>query len=372
MLAATVPACLVVALRGPVLACPCRRTGRDHAVTTTHHRPDRVHEPVVVRLDQVPRRALAAVMLAILLWTSNFFFVRHADDVLAFSSWRMLLAIPVLGATAAAVRFRSTAEVAAPRLPLTPAIRLAVVGIGALFGISAYVNFLAVNETTLVNVGVIHALQPAVVALVAGRYLAEVVDWRLLARTGIAVAGAVLVAAASMGEGSWSLHGDLLAVVGLGLNTVWFLCGRWVRTRTDLDATSYMFAVFSAGAAVLLATIVVAGRPFTISAVTIGYAALTALMGTIGHTLVAWAHRYVPAAVSSMFLLSQPALIAVLAWVAFGESLGVLHVVGGALVLASLAAVVRHSRGEAAASAVAEAAADLPDVAELHAGDGRR
>ena len=48
---------------------------------------------------------------------------------------------------------------------------------------------------------------------------------------------------------------------------------------------------------------------------------MTALFGTVGHTIVAWAHRYVPAAVSSLFILSQPALIAILAWVAFDETL---------------------------------------------------
>lgn len=322
--------------------------------------------PSVTRLDDVPRRALGAVVVAILLWTSNFFFVRHAGDVLAFSAWRMLFAIPVLSVTAIGVRVNSSGNGHVPRAraELSAGTWAAIFLIGAVFGLSAFINFVSVNETTLVNVGVIHSLQPAVIAVVAGRFLGEIVDWRLLARTGIALAGAVLVAAASTGQGNWSLHGDALAVLGLALNCGWFLAGRWVRTRTELDATSYMFAVFSSGAAVLLVIIAVAGRPFTVDASTIVYAALTALMGTIGHTLVAWAHRYVPAAISSLFLLSQPALIAVLAWLAFGEGLSVLHVVGGALVMGSLAAVVRHSRAAEEVETVAPASADPTPIPE--------
>ena len=139
-------------------------------------------------------------------------------------------------------------------------MQIGLLGVGALFGVSALVNFVAINETTLVNVGVIHALQPAVVAALAGRYLGERIDAKLLVWVSTAIGGAVLVAAASGGVGTWSLHGDLLAVLGLALNSTWFLAGRWVRTRTTIDATTYMLVVFGTGAATLLVISTVAGR----------------------------------------------------------------------------------------------------------------
>jgi drug/metabolite transporter (DMT)-like permease len=296
-------------------------------------------------LDGVPRRALGGVTLAIVLWTSNVFFVRHADDILVFTTWRMVFAIPVLAVTAAAVRLGPTTA-PTTRVPLSRTVQIGLLGIGALFGVSALVNFVALNETTLVNVGVIHALQPAVVAALAGRYLGERVDSQLLTWVGIAIGGAVLVAAASGGVGTWSLHGDLLAVLGLALNSMWFLAGRWVRTRTDIDATRYMLVVFGTGAATLLLIATASGRPLGTDARTLYLAAMTALFGTVGHTVVAWAHRYVPAAVSSLFILSQPALIAILAWLAFDEGLSPLHVVGGAVVLLSLGRIVLSTGGD--------------------------
>ena len=297
-------------------------------------------------LDGVTRRAMGGVMAAIVLWTSNVFFVRHADDILVFTAWRMVFAIPVLGATAAAVWLRPTTSPPSVRAPLGRGVQVGLLGIGALFGVSALVNFVAINETTLVNVGVIHALQPAVVAALAGRYLGEHMDRTLLVWMTTAIGGAVLVASASGGVGTWSLHGDLLAVLGLALNSIWFLAGRWVRTRTHIDATTYMLVVFGTGAATLLVITTASGRSLGISSETLYLAAMTALFGTIGHTIVAWAHRYVPAAVSSLFILSQPALIALLAWVAFDEQLTLVHVVGGTVVLLSLARIVLVTTGD--------------------------
>jgi drug/metabolite transporter (DMT)-like permease len=302
--------------------------------------------PRPAALDAVPRRALGVVTVAIVLWTSNVFFVRRADDILVFTTWRMLLAIPVLAVTAAGLRVRSSPGTAPSRTRLSRPLQVGLLGVGALFGVSALVNFVALNETTLVNVGVIHALQPAVVAGLAGRYLGERVDRRLLLWVGVAIGGAIAVAAASSGVGTWSLHGDLLGVLGLGLNSVWFLAGRWVRTRTDIDATTYMVVVFTTGAVTLLMITAAAGRSLSIDRSTLVLAGMTALFGTIGHTLVAWAHRFVPAAVSSLFILSQPALIAILAWIAFDESLSPLHIAGGVIVLASLARIVTSTSGD--------------------------
>ena len=312
-------------------------------------------------LEGVPRRALGGVTIAIVLWTSNVFFVRKADDILVFTTWRMVFAIPVLAVTAAAIRLGPTGSPPVERVPLGRGVRVGILGVGALFGVSALVNFVALNETTLVNVGVIHALQPAVVAALAGRYLGERVDSQLLTWVGIAIGGALLVAAASGGVGTWSLHGDLLAVLGLGLNSAWFLAGRWVRTRTQIDATAYMLAVFGAGAVTLLVISTVSGRSLGTDSRTLFLAAMTALFGTVGHTIVVWAHRFVPAAVSSLFILSQPALIAILAWLAFDEGISPLHVVGGAVVLLSLGRIVVSTTGD---EPPPTPPGDLPDARE--------
>jgi drug/metabolite transporter (DMT)-like permease len=298
-----------------------------------------------VHLHEVPRRALLMLVLVLVLWTSNVMWARQAgDDVPGFTTWRMILAVPVLGVLLLAQRGQPRAEgIPGARHHGDAAMRAVVVATGVLFGISAYVNFLAINKTTLVNVGVIHALQPAVIAVVAGRWLGEHVDWSLVARVSVAIVGTVLVAAGSVGQGTWSLHGDLIAASGLVLNCGWFVAGRWARTRTTIDATSYMTTVFCAAAATLATGMLLTGRGLAVSWVILGFAALTAVVGTIAHTIMAWLHRYIPVSISSLFLLSQPALIAALAWIAFGESIAPIQIVGGAVVGGALAGIVLRS-----------------------------
>jgi drug/metabolite transporter (DMT)-like permease len=307
------------------------------------------------------REAMFAVVAAIVMFSLNAVWAREAHaNVLGFTAWRMILAIPVLGATVLVTRHRPGTAPRPAHVSLravAPGVRVSMVAIGALFGLSALLNFVAINSTTLVDVGVIHSLQPAVVALVAGRLLGEHVDWRLMARCGVAILGAFLVAAASTGQGTWSLHGDMLAVLGLILNSAWFLAGRWVRTRTEVDATDYMLVVFTTAALVVGTIAAVDGNRLHAAWAIVGWAALTAVFGTIGHTLIAWAHRYLAAAVSSLFLLAQPVLIAVLAWIVFGETVDVAQVIGGAIVLGALAGIVT-----AVPDDPAPVVADVPDL----------
>lgn len=52
-----------------------------------------------------------------------------------------------------------------------------------------------------------------------------------------------------------------------------------------------------------------------------------------GQGLIAYALAYLPAAFSSLTLLLQPAVAALLAWLLLGESLGAPQAAGGAIVL---------------------------------------
>jgi drug/metabolite transporter (DMT)-like permease len=71
--------------------------------------------------------------------------------------------------------------------------------------------------------------------------------------------------------------------------------------------------------------------------------ALFVLGGSGGHLLVAWAHPRVDVTVSSLLLLSQPVISGVAALIVLGEPLTPLEIVGGAVVIVSVAAIVRHA-----------------------------
>jgi len=54
-----------------------------------------------------------------------------------------------------------------------------------------------------------------------------------------------------------------------------------------------------------------------------------------------WAQRFVAAGVSSLILLLSPVLSMLLAWLLFSQGVRPLQMLGGAIVLGSLAGVVR-------------------------------
>ncbi|MFM7650059.1 MAG: DMT family transporter, partial [Acidimicrobiaceae bacterium] len=71
--------------------------------------------------------------------------------------------------------------------------------------------------------------------------------------------------------------------------------------------------------------------------------AMTLFSGTIGHSFMLWAQKYVDASVSSLILLLGPVISSIGAWLVYNQNISVIQIVGGVVVLASLAGVVRLS-----------------------------
>ena len=71
--------------------------------------------------------------------------------------------------------------------------------------------------------------------------------------------------------------------------------------------------------------------------------AMTLFSGTIGHSFMLWAQKYVDASVSSMILLLGPVISSSGAWLVYRQQISLTQMFGGAVVLASLAGVVRLS-----------------------------
>jgi len=72
-----------------------------------------------------------AMTLAIVLWTTNVYFVRKADDILLFTTWRMVLAIPVLAVTAALLRLQPARPARVDQERLGRDVRVGLVAAGA-------------------------------------------------------------------------------------------------------------------------------------------------------------------------------------------------------------------------------------------------
>jgi drug/metabolite transporter (DMT)-like permease len=290
------------------------------------------------------RRALLAVVVAVVLWSACALFVRAGHtDALVFTTYRLWFALPPL-ALIVARRSRGREADAAPMWPraVSPARwMLLMVGAGALFVSGAATSFAAIGLTRLLDVTLIGALEPALIIAVAIVFLRERAHLGNIARSAIAIVATVVVSVAASDRGTWSLAGDLVAVVSLVLNSGWFLYGRVLRKRHAVDPFAFMLATLTCAAVLLTPFAVVAHGNLAISGRGLFFAACTMVAGTTAHVLLVWAHRYVPTSISSPLLLGEPPVVAVGAWVFFGESLGAIEIVASVVVLASLWGVLR-------------------------------
>jgi drug/metabolite transporter (DMT)-like permease len=215
---------------------------------------------------------------------------------------------------------------------------------GVLFGVSTIFSFTAIIETSVANATIIGNISTAMVLLAAPRFLNEKISrWQvLLAFTSFAGVVAIVVGAGNTGGSS--LFGDFLALINALTWTFYFVSSK--RRRVDgVDTWQFLY-----GVSVIQVLVVVPYSLFTsddilqISLRDFGFLiAMTLFSGTIGHSFMLWAQKYVDASVSSLILLLGPVISSIGAWLVYSQNISVMQVIGGAVVLASLAGVVRLS-----------------------------
>jgi drug/metabolite transporter (DMT)-like permease len=301
---------------------------------------------LVARSRSLPlqQQALLAVVVAIVLWSASSLFVRAGDtDALVFTTWRLWVALPPLALIVWLRSRHSTASDSVFWPPDVPRSRwiLLLFGAGAFFVSGAATAFAALGSTTLLDVTLITALQPVVIIAFAVAFLGESIRRAHLTLGAVAIAGTLVVSLAAAGSGTWSLKGDLIAVVSLFLNAGWFLYGRVLRTNFAIDPFAFMLGTLGAGALLLTPITLVLHGSLEISSRGLFFAVCTMVSGTTAHVLMVWAHRYVPTSISSPLLLAEPPLVAAGAWIFFGETLGAIEILGSAVVVAALWGVVR-------------------------------
>ena len=296
------------------------------------------------------RLALLAVAVAVLTWgCSNVVIKGIAVPGLVASFYRLWMSVPLLWAI--------------PLLhPASRArldrrwLRAATIG-GCLFALHQILFFSALKLTTVANVALIGALQPPLVLLVAGRWFGESAAPGAFGWSLVALAGLALVIAGGAGLHGWSPLGDALAVGNLFAFTAYFLATK--RLRDDAGATEYMIGMTSVAALIMTVICVGSGQPLLAPrgwewAVLLG---LALFPGTLGHFLASWAYPHASAFAVSIMFLAVPVVASVGAAVFLDESLGALQLVGGAVVLAAVAAVVLSQparAGEELAESVVE------------------
>jgi drug/metabolite transporter (DMT)-like permease len=293
------------------------------------------------------RLGAAAVISAVVIWSFTNTLIKLSPlPPLTFAVHRLWLGSLILLAVLYGAGRRLTWDT----------IRASAPG-GALLGIEISFFFSAIKHTSIADVAVISALQPALVLMVAGPLFGERIGRREVAWTGVSLLGVVLVTLGSAGTPAWSLDGDLLAVGSLLAWTAYFLVSK--RARASVRALDYMTVVFVAATVVVTPLALATGQPLGGLRLSDVLALVVFVAGaSIGHVLLAWAHSSVDVSVSSSIGLAQPVVSSLAALLILGEPITPLTVAGGLVVLGSLAAIV----GKAAAVEREDVEAELPQT----------
>jgi drug/metabolite transporter (DMT)-like permease len=278
------------------------------------------------------RLGIVAVLTAVVVWAFTNVVIKITEaPALTFAFWRLWLGVALM-----IIVLRLSGR------RLTWAMVKASAPGGVLFGLNIALFFSAIKVTSVADVLIIQALQPALILMVAGWLFAERITRWDVSWTIVSVAGVVLVTLGSSGTPVWSLRGDLLAVGSLLAWTIYFLVSKSVR-RT-VDVVEYMTTVTLVGAVVITPIVLASGQGLGgFRWQDWAWLGLFLIAGQGGHLLVAWAHAQVDVSISSLLILAQPIIATVAAFVVLGEPLTVLEIVGGLVVIVAVAAIVRRA-----------------------------
>lgn len=273
---------------------------------------------------------LVGAFSAVTCWGAGNIIVREADlTTIPLALWRLLLGAVVYLAILGVRRRRITW----PQFRVCIAPSLAAGG-----WIIAFYE--ALKSTTIANATMIGALMPLVLFAVAARRFNEPVSGGLVGLAAAALAGTALVLYGSVSVPTWSARGDALAGLALALFSAYFVLTK--QARQTVGALEFQAVNWLVGLVVVVPAGAVSGELFLPTAADLVWvAALLAVPGT-GHLLMNWAHRHVKLTVAAMAKLLAPPVSMTAAAVFLDEPITILQAVGGAVVLAALAAVIRR------------------------------
>ena len=142
-----------------------------------------------------------------------------------------------------------------------------------------------------------------------------------------------------------SALGVLWAVLALVTFSAYWVLTRIARSSTNVDPIEWMFSVNIWALIAAILPILVTGSISDFNEFGgkdwIWILLIAVFTGAMGHVLMSWAHAYVEAARSSLYLLGMHVVAVGAAWPIHGETLTALQMLGGVVVLGAVAMVIR-------------------------------
>lgn len=216
---------------------------------------------------------------------------------------------------------------------------------GVAFGIHQLLFFTAVRVTTVVDVSLMNALAPIVTAVGARWLFAERPGSRFWGWAAVAIAGGAGLAVTASTAPTGSAIGMTMALANVVFFAIFFLLSK--AGRDHLPVMAFLLGTIFVAALLVSAFVALAGMDPTRATTTdLALAAAVALgPGLLGHFIMTWPLRYVPANIPPIMRLAQPFIAGALAWWLVAEPLSWRHLLAGALVVIGAAGTVLSDDG---------------------------
>jgi drug/metabolite transporter (DMT)-like permease len=215
---------------------------------------------------------------------------------------------------------------------------------GVSFGLHQIFFFISLKLTTVANVVIIAALQPMLVAFLAGPFFGERVAARDFVWALLAVGGTAAVVFGSVGSAAWSPLGDTLAVLNLFGFTAYILVSKHFRARVGVP--EYMAGMTTVAGIMVGMVTLFAGSdlasPTRLDLIILLFVGL--VTGTMGHFVINWAHAHVSVFSISVLILGVPVVASACAALFIDEPFNCVQAIGGAVVLIAIGMVTRSTR----------------------------
>ncbi len=292
--------------------------------------------------DQIASRfPFHLIALGVLFYGTGPVLARSSETTgVLLSFWRLWFGVAIL-AVGLAVHLLSGRAFGSPR-----GLFLAVLA-GTSFSLNQVLFFSAIKRTSVVDASLMSTLSPIIVALFAVPLFGERPAptfrlWSLLA-----MAGAVFVVLGS----SAGVDGDLLGMLMAVGSTIFFV-GFFILSklsRDEMPVVSFLAVVMTTAAICVSGFVTVASlSPGSVQTPDLWRAAAMAFIpGTLGHIVMTWPLKHVPANIPPLMRLAGPVVSGGLAWVFLGEGITWIHLVGGAVIIAGAAGAIRSKAGQA-------------------------
>ncbi|WP_339060638.1 DMT family transporter [Tepidibacillus marianensis] len=202
--------------------------------------------------------------------------------------------------------------------------------------------FESLNYTSIASSVVLVTMQPIFAMMGGVIFFKE--KYHILSILGslLAVIGGMIIGWGDFRIGGMALWGDILALLGALLATVYWLLGQSVRRRMSL--LPYAMLVYGSSTILLILYDLIFSYPlFAYSKRNWIFFILIAIIPNIlGHTIFNWSMRYISATTVSMLILGEPIGSTILAYIIYKEHLNLTQWVGSFFIFLGIYIYIRY------------------------------